>query len=211
MASESAALGNGQKNEGDNANIGEGDVPSTYRRILVGMDGTADAQKAFDWYMDNIHQPGDFVYVGYCPAAGSLFNFDNFFSSMSSHVIEFQSKVIEIRNSLKEKLKQSGVKGCVHILGGTNAGQALIKEAETEKIDLIILGSRDHGIIRRALLGSVCGYVVHHSQVPVLVYHPPLPAGSGQRRHSQSSKAGDFVRQRSRNSESDTKASYAGL
>uniref|UniRef100_A0A2C9LYK4 UspA domain-containing protein n=1 Tax=Biomphalaria glabrata TaxID=6526 RepID=A0A2C9LYK4_BIOGL len=74
MASESAALGNGQNNEVDSANMGEGDVPSTYRRILVGMDGTADAQKAFDWYMDNIRQPDDFVYVGYCPAAGSLFN-----------------------------------------------------------------------------------------------------------------------------------------
>ncbi|KAH9512604.1 hypothetical protein Btru_038924 [Bulinus truncatus] len=127
--------------------------------------------------------------------------------------MEFQQKVLEVRNSLTEILKHSGVKGTVQILGGTNAGQALIKEAEREKVDLIILGSRDHGVIRRALLGSVCGYVVHHSQVPVLVYHPPLlAAGNGQKRNGHHGKAGDFSRQKSRDSESsETKPSYTGL
>lgn len=42
-------------------------------------------------------------------------------------------------------------------------GEAIIKAAEEEGADMIIMGSRGHGIIRRTLLGSVSEYVSHHA------------------------------------------------
>ncbi|CAL1539283.1 unnamed protein product [Lymnaea stagnalis] len=142
------------------------------RRVLVGMDGSADADQAFDWYIENIFLPTDYVIIGYCPAAGSAFHFDGFFSNVNSHVIEFQEKVSHVKEALENKLKQTEAHGVVKILGGTNAGNSLIKEAEKENVELIVVGSRGHGVLRRTVLGSVSGYVVHHSHVPVLVYPP---------------------------------------
>ncbi|XP_059165549.1 universal stress protein Sll1388-like isoform X2 [Physella acuta] len=143
------------------------------RRVLVGMDGSKDSNTAFDWYIENIYRPGDIVIIGYCPAAGSTFHFENFLTSLHNHMTEMQDKAKEVRRLLEEKLEKLGAKGYVETLAGSNAGVALVKEAEKEKVELIVVGSRGHGALRRTVLGSVSGYIVHHSNVPVLVY-PPL-------------------------------------
>ena len=38
-----------------------------------------------------------------------------------------------------------------------------------EDVDVIILGSRGQGRIRRTVMGSVSTYCVHHAHVPVIV------------------------------------------
>jgi nucleotide-binding universal stress UspA family protein len=62
--------------------------------------------------------------------------------------------------------------------GGTVAGAHLREEAPAEEIvalaeelrvDLIVVGSRGRGRIRRALAGSVSDWVVRHAPCPVLV------------------------------------------
>jgi nucleotide-binding universal stress UspA family protein len=49
------------------------------------------------------------------------------------------------------------------------AADAILDEAEQFDADLIILGSRGHGALASAVLGSVCLEVVEHSSRPVLV------------------------------------------
>ena len=41
--------------------------------------------------------------------------------------------------------------------------------AVREKCDLIVIGSRGLGVIRRTILGSVSDYVVNHTHIPVVV------------------------------------------
>ena len=41
--------------------------------------------------------------------------------------------------------------------------------AETNDIDLIVMGSRGLGVVKGVLLGSVSQYVVEQSKCPVLV------------------------------------------
>lgn len=48
-------------------------------------------------------------------------------------------------------------------------GEVIVKAAKEEKAALIITGTRGLGKIKRAFLGSVSDFVVHHSMVPVLV------------------------------------------
>lgn len=45
----------------------------------------------------------------------------------------------------------------------------IIRVAEDEKCDLILLGSRGLGEVKRFLLGSVSDAVVHHAHCPVLI------------------------------------------
>jgi nucleotide-binding universal stress UspA family protein len=48
-------------------------------------------------------------------------------------------------------------------------GEVICKLAHEEKAELVVIGTRGLGKVRRTLLGSVSDFVVHHSHVPVLV------------------------------------------
>jgi nucleotide-binding universal stress UspA family protein len=52
-------------------------------------------------------------------------------------------------------------------------GPEIVRYAEDEKIDLIVMGHSSTGI-KRAAFGSVAGYVVKYSQVPVLIVSPSM-------------------------------------
>ena len=51
----------------------------------------------------------------------------------------------------------------------TKAGNVILDFAETNDIDLIVMGSRGLGVVKGVLLGSVSQYVVEQSKCPVLV------------------------------------------
>ena len=48
-------------------------------------------------------------------------------------------------------------------------GQAICKAAMEEHADLIVVGTRGLGKVRRTFIGSVSDYVLHHAHVPVIV------------------------------------------
>jgi nucleotide-binding universal stress UspA family protein len=48
---------------------------------------------------------------------------------------------------------------------------ALSKELESNRHDLLVMGSRGRGAVGSALLGSVSHYALNHSPVPVMVLH----------------------------------------
>jgi nucleotide-binding universal stress UspA family protein len=52
-------------------------------------------------------------------------------------------------------------------------GTEIVRYADEEKMDLIIMGHNSTGI-KRAAFGSVAGYVVKYSQVPVLIISPSM-------------------------------------
>jgi nucleotide-binding universal stress UspA family protein len=66
-------------------------------------------------------------------------------------------------------LRDEGVEvGDAHLALG-DPDKEIVKFAEDADADLIVLGSRGLGRLRRALLGSVSGSVVRHAHCPVLV------------------------------------------
>jgi nucleotide-binding universal stress UspA family protein len=64
-------------------------------------------------------------------------------------------------------LGDAGFKVEVHISSG-NPTEQLLKEAEVGEFDLIAVGSRGQGPIRRALLGSVSDQLVRHSRATLI-------------------------------------------
>lgn len=50
-----------------------------------------------------------------------------------------------------------------------DAGAMLCRLAEELAIDVVVVGSRGRGVIKRALLGSVSSHVVHNAPCPVMV------------------------------------------
>jgi len=59
-------------------------------------------------------------------------------------------------------------------LVGENAkspGEALCRTALDEQADMIVMGSRGLGAVKRAMMGSVSEYVVRHSGLPCIIVH----------------------------------------
>ena len=48
-------------------------------------------------------------------------------------------------------------------------GPGIVKLAEKHKVDLVVMGTRGLGLVKRTVLGSVSTYVVHHVKIPILV------------------------------------------
>ncbi len=55
---------------------------------------------------------------------------------------------------------------------GEPPDRAIVHLSEGMGADLIVMGSRGHGGVRRALMGSVSDSVVRHAHCPVTVVRP---------------------------------------
>ena len=73
----------------------------------------------------------------------------------------------------EKTLADLGIKGDVHFEVG-KPGELVVEAAKKYNADMIVMGTRGFGIIRRSVLGSVSEYVLHHSQVPVTVVPPDI-------------------------------------
>jgi len=67
-----------------------------------------------------------------------------------------------------ERVKKEGIEVNAEILYEP-PGEAIIKFAEKENVDLIVIGSHNRGVIDRVFMGSVSNYVVQNAHRPVLV------------------------------------------
>jgi nucleotide-binding universal stress UspA family protein len=74
--------------------------------------------------------------------------------------------------NLNKYFKFQGSVSCRLLHAGGSAGEVIMKFVKEENANLIIIGSRGMGIIRRTVLGSVSDYVVHHANTPVIVVPP---------------------------------------
>jgi nucleotide-binding universal stress UspA family protein len=61
-----------------------------------------------------------------------------------------------------------GIEARCELLMGRPADR-ILAYADSVDADLIVIGSRGHGTLKNALLGSVSGGVLHHAKRPVLV------------------------------------------
>lgn len=70
--------------------------------------------------------------------------------------------------SISSKLRDDGVNAQAVLIKG-DAAKLIIEKADELECDMIILGSHGHGILHKALLGSVSESVMRHAECNVLV------------------------------------------
>lgn len=63
--------------------------------------------------------------------------------------------------------------GTVKSTHANSPGVGIIQIANQLDAEFIVTGSRGHSTIRRTFLGSVSDYILHHSNVPVLIVTYP--------------------------------------
>jgi len=74
-----------------------------------------------------------------------------------------------------DQLRLAGLLAQAEMRQGDAAAE-IVASAERSNADLIVMGSRGHGGLRRAVLGSVARDVLQHAHCSVLIVHPAAPA-----------------------------------
>jgi nucleotide-binding universal stress UspA family protein len=137
--------------------------------ILLATDGSEEAQLASTTAADLAQKTNSELHVLTVGPDYPLYE-------LPEHPAEFQDVLRENRRRAKEvleqqakKIEESGVSVKeTHLLEG-RAAEEIVQVAEEIGAGLIVMGSRGHGRLRRALLGSVSDAVVRHAHCPVTI------------------------------------------
>src|SRR5215210_4326507 len=142
-------------------------------RILLATDGSEEAElaalRAVD-LADATHSELHVVHVGVVPT----------FLKSYPGTLGYERRLYEELEALSRELLRKQY-WRVRAVGGNVAGSRLrmgevaleiVALAEELQADLIVMGCRGRGGVRRALMGSVSDSVVRHAHCPVLVVRP---------------------------------------
>lgn len=137
-----------------------------FNKILVAVDGSRPAARALDTAVEMAQR---------CNASLSLLHAFPHVSDLLG-TPEYE-RLIETRSMIGRALLESArtqvgdLAPCeVQLIEGP-AAQAIVRVAEEEGFDLIVVGSRGHSQLGGLLLGSVSNTVAQRAKCPVLIVH----------------------------------------
>jgi nucleotide-binding universal stress UspA family protein len=141
----------------------------TMKKILIATDGSAAAHEAVDFGLElAAEQEAEPVFVHVAPALDMLPTAGLGFATPAALHHEPNE---HDRAPLDEAASIAALKGIdstTELLAGDPVDE-IVAYADTIGADLIVIGSRGHGAIAGALLGSVSRGVMHETRRPVLV------------------------------------------
>lgn len=135
--------------------------------ILIAVDGSPSAQEAVDFGLELAADQGATVtFVLVVPAvevmpAGAF----GVTASVPHEPTDTESEPLD---AAREQAEQKDVHAYTRILKGDPVDE-IVAYADTIDADLIVVGSRGHGTIASALLGSVSRGILREARRPVLV------------------------------------------
>jgi nucleotide-binding universal stress UspA family protein len=141
-----------------------------FRNVLVAIDGSADADEALTQAIDLAQSERTLLTlitgVTHPPAVAYL-------GAGAPVVVAFEAHG---RSNAEEVLRRARDRVPADItvttlLTDRPIRPALIDQVKRGQHDLVVMGSRGLGAVRRALRGSVSHYVLDHSPVPLLIVH----------------------------------------
>jgi len=145
------------------------------KRILVATDGSLSAIDAVSFAVEFAHHhQAELIFVHVVPSvefvppvalddAGAALPHE---PTAHDHALLREASAVAAEN---------GVTATTVLLGGSTANE-IVAHAKSCGADLIVIGSRGHGPVASALLGSVALGVLHAAKQPVLVVRCAMPA-----------------------------------
>ena len=138
----------------------------TYKRIMVATDGSRPARKAVETGIDIAKLSGAKIYAVYVvvPTTHSARDFGWEKAAME----HFRNEGKRAIGFVEETAKAAGIEVESVLIEGHPADE-IVKFAEQNDIEMIVMGTLGKTGLDRFLLGSVAENVVRHSKIPVLV------------------------------------------
>ncbi|MCG1003674.1 MULTISPECIES: universal stress protein [Halobacterium] len=137
-----------------------------YERILVPTDGSEETREAVEHAIDLAAEHGATIHALYVVNSASFSGLpmESSWESVASMMNEEGAAALDDVESLAA---ERGVRVERSLVDG-NPSREIVRYAEDEDCDLVVMGTHGRGGIDRLLLGSVAEKVVRSSSVPVL-------------------------------------------
>ena len=138
-------------------------------KILIAVDGSSHTRKAIDYlakYRGMFIDGNELIMVHVCIGVpGHVARHLNK-GVIADYYAEETAKVID---PLKAQLTDLNITAYTIDRRHGHAAEEIIKAASTSGAELIVMGTHGHGVLARALMGSVAQRVLVDSEVPVLL------------------------------------------
>ena len=151
-----------------------------FSRVLVAIDGSASSMHAIDYAISIAMKNNSQLIVLYVI---DVYNYPYLPSSIilaptfgSEKYLEEKNEAEEQMNKIKEIYKQK-IKNNINstelkteiVEGAKSVATTIMEYAESENIDLIIVGSRGRTSFKKLLLGSISSKIIKNAHCAVLV------------------------------------------
>jgi nucleotide-binding universal stress UspA family protein len=136
-----------------------------FNKILVAYDGSPHSDRALDTALALAkYTQSELVLVHAHDKIPSYLGDPNFQQAVNRAVIAGR----ELLDTAAKRARAAGVQVMTNVLEGPPA-EAILRVAEAEHCDLIVMGSRGLGQLKGLLLGSVSERVLQHAAIPVMI------------------------------------------
>ncbi|MDM0016846.1 universal stress protein [Variovorax saccharolyticus] len=138
-------------------------------KILIAVDGSAHTQKALDYlakHRSMFLDGNQLVVVHVCVGVPGHVTRHLSKEIVQDYYAEETSKVIE---PVKAALAKAGITGYTVDQRHGHAAEEILKAANANGVELIVMGTHGHGLFGRALMGSVATKVVAETDISVLL------------------------------------------
>lgn len=143
-----------------------------YRTVVVGYDGSGDADRAVEAAAGQVGQEGTVhVVTAFRPDGRLAEHLRQLPEEFRFAYDEFAAEK-ERQHAALATLQERGV-GCEGHVVPDDPATAIIEVAQREGADLVVVGSRGLGGMKRFLRGSVSARVAAHTPMSVLIVHDP--------------------------------------
>jgi nucleotide-binding universal stress UspA family protein len=132
-------------------------------KILLATDGSPASEQACDHAIDLASQMGTRLLVISVLGAGSRPS-----ESTPDAVPDSRDSLTTKAQAIVARARAAGADAAFLVWEG-DPGEAIVAAAESENVDLIIVGSHGRSGVSRFLIGSVSDYVVRNARCPVMV------------------------------------------
>ncbi|XP_065052819.1 universal stress protein YxiE-like isoform X2 [Rhopilema esculentum] len=145
----------------------------------VCVDDSEHSARAFDWYLNSCHKEGNklaIIHIHIPPPLPAVPMYPGIAVADVEWTRGIEDSIKASRNLLHEyRHKCKALKIPYIIFAETDQGSPgaeIARIAKDNGIKMLIMGTRAHGALKRAFLGSISDYVVHHAHCPVTVVPP---------------------------------------
>ena len=146
----------------------------TYKTILVGVDGSEQANLAYKRAIGVAKRNKGRVIVVHV-VENKLYTMMGYSTMNDSLIDQETDEAKEILNECKKYAKGVGFSEVETLITYGVAKELMCKELpEKYNVDLIMVGQSGLNAVERMVVGSVSSYIIRHAPCDVLIVHPEI-------------------------------------